>query len=502
MRNRAFSISALLLATLSATSLAASFATPLAAQQQIQQQQPQQDISADTLVLSLRDAVSRADRLGEEVQVARANLYATGAQATIARAGGLPQLRISASENRTVASARGQAVGAVFNQPYSYAATLNASQTLFQGGRVINGIRAARAVTGASTQDLAETRSLISLQTQTAYINALFTNRLVQIQEGSFALATAQLKQAEQFEKAGRMSRYDVLRARVALANIEPLVLQAREDAQLASLELKRLANIASSRPLLLTTTIDSVVIHDVLASVDTSAGADNRPALASAQLTARARELGVSIARAAMLPTISFNFNTGYGAYPVNGDVFPPGRGIFRQIPCASGSTPGKVCTAQNGGWFSDRSFGFTVSVPVFDGLLTKGNIDLAGAQSRIAKAQLAQTRENVFNDVERAKADLFRARAQYGAQQQNVAEAQEAYQLATLRYSRGMATQLEVSDAQLALTTAQTNQARSLYDVYIAAVSLAQTQGRPLPLPSTANAPSPSSGNAIADH
>ena len=474
------------------------FAAPLMAQQ------PRP--STDSLSLSLRDAVTRADRIGEEVSVARANLYTTKAQGTVARASGLPQLRISASENRTVASARGQAVGAVFNQPYSYAATLNASQVLFQGGRVMNGIRAARAVTGASEQQLAETRAQTGLQTQTAYINALFTTRLVQIQEGSFELATAQLRQAEQFEKAGRTSRYDVLRARVALANIEPLVLQSREDAQIASLELKRLANISPSQPLRLTTSIDSVVIRDVLASVDTTVGAERRPALASAQLNLRARELGVSIARGALFPTVSFNFNSGYGAYPVNGDIFPPGRGIFRSVQCPEGSVADRVCMAQNGGWFSDRSFGFSVSIPVFDGLLTKGNIELASAQTRVARAELAQTRENVFNDVERAKADLSRSRAQYGAQQQNVAEADEAYHLATLRYSRGMATQLEVSDAQLALTTAQTNQARSLYDVYIAAVALAQTQGRPLPLPSTDNAASPSRGqasnNANADH
>lgn len=467
-------------------------AAPLPAQQATQ--------ASDTLVLSLRDAVSRADAIGEEVRIARANLYATGAQATVARASGLPQLRVNATENRTVASARGQAVGSVFNQPYSYGASLNASQILFQGGRVLNAVRAARAVTGASAQDLAETRSLVSLQTQTAYVNALFTMRLVEIQEQSYSHAAAQLKQAEQFEKAGRLSRYDVLRARVALANIEPQLLQAREDAQVAALELKRLANIGPLQPLALSTSIDSVVIRDALASVDTAAGPEGRPALSSATLNARARELGVSVARAALLPTVTFNFNSGYGAYPVNGDIFPPGRGTFSVVPCAAGSAAGRVCTAQNGGWFSDQSFGFTVSFPLFDGLLTKGNIDLAGAQAQVAKAQLAQTREHVFNDVEKAKADLSRARAQYGAQQQNVAEAGEAYQLASLRYSRGMATQLEVSDAQLALTTAQTNQARSLYDVYIATVALAQTQGRPLPLPSTDNGSSSASGDARA--
>jgi outer membrane protein TolC len=269
-------------------------------------QQTQQ--SADTLPLSLREAVSRADRIGEEVRVARANLSTTQAQATIARAPGLPQLRVNASENRTVASARGQAVGQVFNQPYSYAAALNASQILFQGGRVVNAIRASRAATGASAQELEETRSLVGLQTQTAYVNALFTRRMVQIQQQSYELASAQLKQAEQFEKAGRMSRYDVLRARVALANIEPLVLQARENAQVAALELKRLANIPASRPLALTTSIDSVVIRDVLATVDTTIGPDNRPALASAALNARVSSVCQSRARRCCQPSRSIS--------------------------------------------------------------------------------------------------------------------------------------------------------------------------------------------------
>ena len=493
MRKRALSIAVILLsASLNATPAGASRA-------ELPTQRLQQ--TGDSLSLSLRDAVTRADQIGEEVQIARANLNATRAQATVARAPGLPQLRVSGTENRTVASARGQAVGAVFNQPYSYGATLNASQVLFQGGRVVNAVRAARAATDASAQDVAETRALINLQTQTAYVNALFTRRLIQIQEQSYSQASAQLKQAEQFEKAGRMSRYDVLRARVALANIEPQVLQAREDAQIALLELKRLANIEPARPLVLSTAIDSSVIRAVMASIDTLAGADNRPALAAATLNASARQLSVSVARAALLPTVTFNFNSGYGAYPVNGDIFPPGRGTFRVVPCAAGSSEGKVCTAQNGGWFSDQSFGFTVSVPVFDGLLARGNIDLAGAQARVAQAQLRQTREQVFNDVERARADLSRSRAQYGAQQQNVSEANEAYNLAALRYARGMATQLEVADAQLALTTAQTNQARSLYDVYIAAVALAQRQGRPLPLPSTDNASSSVPGDALAD-
>ncbi|MGI8547305.1 MAG: TolC family protein, partial [Gemmatimonadaceae bacterium] len=453
-------------------------AAPLAAQTRA-------PVSSDTLRMSLADAVQRADRIGEEVRIARANLNATGAQITIARAAGLPHIGLNATENRTVASARGQAVGSVFNQPYSYNTSISGSQSLFQGGRVLNGVRAANAVTAASRQDLAETRSVIDLQTQTAYLNVLFTNRVVQIQRQAYDQAAARAKQAEQFQQAGRFSRYDVLRARVELANIEPQLLQAQEDAQVALLELRRLTNVPLTQPLALSTTIDSTVIRDVLATVDTTVGAESRPALQSASQVVRARQLGISVARAALLPSVSFNFNTGYSAFPVGGGAFPSGLGRLEVVPCPAGSDPTRVCTRQNGGFFSDRSFGFVVSWPLFDGLQTRGAIDLAGAEARLAEAQLAETRERVFNDVARARTDLARAHTQYEARQQSVGEAAEAFQLAMLRFSRGLSTQLEVADAQIALTTAETNEARSIYDVYIAAATLAQAQGRPLPLP-----------------
>jgi outer membrane protein TolC len=125
-----------------------------------------------------------------------------------------------------------------------------------------------------------------------------------------------------------------------------------------------------------------------------------------------------------------------------------------------------------------------------VFDGLRTKSNIDLAEAQAQIAQLQLAQTRETIAVDVARAQRELERARAVFTAQQQNVGEAREAFQLASLRYSRGLSTQLEVSDAQLALLTAETSEARATYDLYLATADLARALGRPIPFPPTTDA------------
>src|SRR4029078_4694452 len=71
-------------------------------------------------------------------------------------------------------------------------------------------------------------------------------------------LASARADQVAQLERSGRAARYDVLRSGVERANIEPLVIQARNDREIAMIDFKRLLNIPPSQPVALTTTIDA----------------------------------------------------------------------------------------------------------------------------------------------------------------------------------------------------------------------------------------------------
>jgi outer membrane protein TolC len=126
-------------------------------------------------------------------------------------------------------------------------------------------------------------------------------------------------------------------------------------------------------------------------------------------------------------------------------------------------------------------------VSWPLFDGLRAKGNLDLAQAQERVARTQLEQERESVAAEQARAVAEFSRAEATYEAQRQNAEEAEEAFRIASLRFERGLGTQLEVTDAQLALLTARSNAARGTVDYYLAAAELARARGTTVPLPPT---------------
>ena len=440
--------------------------------------------ATDSLPVSLPDAVTRALTVGDEARIADAQSEATHAQVTTARATALPQLRFTGGYTQTLENARAAIVGSVFGQNYNYNGNVNLSLPIFQGGRALGGIQAARRTQAASRFNVAETKSQVTVDVQRAYLNALAAEQLVAIQERNLQLSTERVAQAEQLEKAGRAARYDVLRVRVERTNLEPLAIQARNDRDIAYLQLKELLNLPLAQPIRLTTHVgmDSTDVGAMLARLSADTVGGSRASLRAAEEVAGARDAAIKVARADFLPTITVFVQTGYLALPTS-PAFPTRLGEASNSLCPAGSSTTRIC--QNNGFFPDRSAGLQVSWPIFDGLRAKGNLDLAQANARIAELQLAQTRERVGVEVAQARAGAERAAALFTTQRANVGQAEEAFRLAQLRATRGLGTQLEVSDAQLALLTAQTNAVRATYDVYLAAAELDRALGRPIPIP-----------------
>lgn len=449
--------------------------------------------ASDTLRLSIGDAVTRALRNADAVRIAETQLDITDAQEGIALSSGLPQLRLSGAYTHVFESARGAAVGRFFSQPNTYTFSGTLSQTLFQGGRVFSATRAASRLRSAAKLTAEETRAQTSVDAQRAYLGALLAQRVAELQASNLELSAQRVAQVERLQGAGRAARYDVLRARVEQANLEPVAVQAESDRDIALLELKRLLGIPLQQPVELTSQLDVDGVQATLASLaaDSADMGEERGSVRAAELTARASHDAIRVAQADLLPSISVFATGGYSAFPVNG--FPPGMGRTWPVsgPCAGDSTRTCSTTQQNGGWFRDLSAGVQVSWSLFDGLRTRANIDLAQANAQLAQLRLQQERKAVALEVAQARADLARARTVYMAQQQTAGEAQEAFQLASLRFSRGLSTQLEVSDAQLAQLTAQINEARAAYDLYLSAAELARALGRPVPLPPVKSAP-----------
>lgn len=460
-------------------------------------------LPADTRVpvrLTLTDAVRRAVDHGEEVRLARTGVDQARGQVLQARADALPQVRTQLSYQRTFASpfagsgnvptyppfapdttaALDQRVryleneypnmlgrglsdlfsATPFGRENTWTGGVTVSQLLFQGGKVGAGLRGARAYEDAAGASLEETRQDITYRTRRAFLNALYSERLVSIAEDGQRLAQDQLRRVELNQRVGSAADYDLLRARVEVANQDPLVIGARNDRDLAYLELRELVNIPTDTAIVLDpgplAATDSLVEVD-FSSLDSAVA--TRAAIDAAEATVEFRREAVRFFQGDYWPALRFNLYLGAQAYP-------------------NGFTP----VGQR--WARDWNAAFTLSWPLFEGFRTRAQVQQARAELDRAELQLAQAREQVTLDVQRARAELARARALLEARRQTVGQAAQAHHLATVRYANGIATPLEVSDARLAMQQAELNEAQATRDYLLSIANMEKALGRPVPL------------------
>ena len=444
----------------------------------------------DSVELSLTAALSMALERSEEVRVAEQQVRVASAQVRSARSSLLPQINTQVGYTKTIRSvfqgagfeipdslrfepdsmaalaervgylerntpnAAFGALGSLFgNLPFGRenawmaAATLN--QPVFSGGRILSGVQLARHAETAAEASLTEARADVALQVRQAYYGALLAQEAEDIVEASVELAQQHFERVQLLLETGQASELDALRAEVELENLRPQLVQARNARELASLNLKRLVNLPIDAPLRLTSSLEADAALPEPADVLLPSLAEAEPQLArrasieAAEQQVEMRREQVDIARGAFLPNVNLQANLARQAFP-------------------TGFVPSD--------WQDDWTIGFVVQWPLFQGFRRGAEVDAAQAQVRQAELQAEQLREGVRLEYERAQGELEQARAQIAAATRTVAQATRVYELTELRYAEGLATQLDVSDARLALQQARMNEANAFHDFYLA--------------------------------
>lgn len=451
----------------------------------------------DTVRLGIGDAIARAVGQSEEVRLARSQVDLADAQVTAARSAALPQIDGNLSYTRTFDSpfntggftlpdsltfepdttlsleqrvrylerrAPGAGIGGLgalfgnlpFGQANSYVVSGSLSQPVYSGGRVGAGLAIAREYLDASALGLAESLAGIELDVQTAYYRALLAAELEAISRAAVAQAESFLTQERLRLEAGHASDLDAMRAEVSLENLRPQLIEAQNAASLAVLELKRLVDIPLEQPLVLTTTLAAPNASELAdPQVDAQAILSRRASVQAAERQVEIRRQQVRVARGAMLPSVSLAMNYGRQIFPSD---------LFR----FSGQD-----------WRTDWNASVNVSVPIFSGFKRQAEVDQARITLDQERLRLGQLRESVQLQFEQARGERERASATIAARQRTVDQAQRVHDLTVLRYEQGLATQLEVSDARLALLEARTNLAQAISDFRIADATLTRSLG-----------------------
>ena len=125
---------------------------------------------------------------------------------------------------------------------------------------------------------------------------------------------------------------------------------------------------------------------------------------------------------------------------------------------------------------WGNAWSAGLSLTYRVFDGFKTRSQVRQAEAQLEQYEVTLRDTEERTLLQIKQAILGIEDASKEVAAQQANVEEAKEAQRLAELGFSQGVRLQVEVLDAQRALTSSEATCATAVYNHELARLQLEQ--------------------------
>jgi outer membrane protein TolC len=339
-------------------------------------------------------------------------------------------------------------------------ASITASQLLFDFGRTWAAKDAAK-YTAVAIKESLETQKLdISQLVKTQYFTLLLSKRLVQVNLAALDRAEVNLRSAQGFFQVGTQPKSFVTRAEVDVANARVNVIRAQNAVNLARVALNAAMGIAVNAP---TEVKDLLSYSQFPLNRDELVGEAlrNRPEYRQVKAVADNAEALIRVTFRDFFPNL---FASGtYGVAGITG--FPAAD---------SRSTNGFIDSGNQ--W----NVGLTLSWSIFDGGGKIARYKESKANLEAAKARVRDTELQVWQNVEQSYLNLGEAEERIGAAQKAVESAEENYQLARGRFDAGVANIIELTDAQLALTQAQSDQAQALSDYRIGIARLERALGR----------------------
>jgi len=395
--------------------------------------------------VALDDIVRIAVRVHPTVVQARRAAEAAAASVRQAEGAALPQASASAAasyqtEQHPPAGASHRFVSFGFD----------VSWTILDFGRASALARQAGEQWLAAQQDLRSAEVAAAFNARSSYFLLATEIRLLGVAEEAVRQYEEHLDQVRELERVGYRTPYDVTKAEVDLGNARLNLVQTRDLALAAQANL---ANAVGLSEVLDWTPDEGAAVPAVPTDFDAawSLAQAGQPALAAAAARERAVSALVDARVAALYPDLSLGLGLSLSGTPT-------------PLP-----------------W--SLKLGPSVNWTPFDGFQNLASIEQAVAALRGARAALAQAAQQAWLDVRTSWLAIEDARQKLELMVLMVRSAEESQQLAKGRFEVGLATSLELTDAQEALTSARAAQIQAGAEAAIAASRLARTLGVAVP-------------------
>lgn len=389
-------------------------------------------------VLSLYDAISLALSRHPDIKSAEANLEIGYSRLGQAESSYYPSINMSAGLTR------------YFNSPSgdrsNMTASLGVNQNIYDFGKRQNRLDQERWNLTSYESDLAFTKRQVIYQVKKAYYQTLQAKEALHLADELMKQYEEHLNRAKGFYAAGLKPKYEVTKAEVDLANAKVNKVRAENNFRLALASLKNAIAMPDAEDFELQETAILTWEPTPLQHMIDRAIA-NRKDLQSLLSKAKAFESRIELEKAGYYPSL-----TGSAGVGLSGDRTPLDRN-----------------------W----SVGLSLTVPIFNGYLTRNLVKEAKASLAVVNSQIEALRQRIMLEVKQAYLNAIESRQRVEATAVSMRYAEENLELARGRYNAGVGGPLEVTDALTAYASAKSNHITARYDFNIALADIERATG-----------------------
>ena len=418
--------------------------------------------------LSIDAALTRAVGESEAVELALAAVDRAAGERWRARASLFPVVQFTTGYTHTFKSEFDRlfpdtgAPSLPFGQAETWRTGFGLTQPIFGGGRASAGLKIAAASALSADAGVDAAHAQAALSAAQAYFDAALADRLLEIARDAFVQAEATRDNTRLANEVGRKPDFELLRAEVEANNRSVAVIRAERAAESAHLRLAQLLDLPPAAAATLTTPVEDAapVAEAAVGAADLGAVPAERLPVLQARQAVVISERTVAVSRAQFFPNLSFSASYGWTQYPTDG-VLP---------------------TFADKAWYPGASAAFNLAVPLFNGGRVHGDLRVAQATAREARARAEQATEQARLEAVDAVGEIRSVEAGWTATEGTVAQAQKAYAIAELRFQEGVSTQVELSDTRLLLQQALANRAQAARDLQVARIRSALLPYLPL--------------------
>jgi len=386
--------------------------------------------------MKLEDAIKAALQKNPDILDGIQKLSLTSGQMISVRSRITPQISLTSDWGYTSRELNQVEVASADVTDQVWNINLEFTQLLYDGGATVSRIRSAIASEHGAYFELRAIIDQVISEVKINFSEIVLNRALIIANQQSVDLLTEQLKDQQNRYDAGTVPRFNVLQAEVALANAKPPLIQAQNNYRVAMYRLVRLLGMDYPPG------FPSEVPFNIVGKLDYKPRAldpDNSIRIAVA------RNPGLKAQRQSILSTAA-KVNEQAAGY------MPTIRARVAQTNNSDMLTS-KLSNVVSG-WF----FGINGTWPLWDGLLTHGNMKQAKAQLDSSKINYDDGVREVILEVQQAISNLLQAKETVDSQEASMAQGVEALRLSQERLDAGAGTQLDVLNQQTSLLQSQT--------------------------------------------